>query len=251
MTAARSVLTGLLHYWPLALIVVLWDLWVVVNGYTETVAPRPWAVFADVGANVGEYVPDLAYTLVMSLAGLGLGTLAALIAGIGVWRSAAISGVVTPAALVLRSVPVTAMIPVIARLLGYNDSTVLAITAIICFFPVFVFTVSGLASASQSGRDLFAVLGASTATTLRRLHLLTAVPSIMVAIRITAPTAVLAAMLAEFLIGAHGLGHLFSTARSYMEMDRAWGTAVVATALSVLTFVGARALERAVVARVT
>ncbi len=64
-------------------------------------------------------------------------------------------------------------------------------------------------------------------------------------------TAVLGAMLAEFLMGTNGLGALFSESRSYSEMERAWGTALVATVLSVLVFLAARVVERRVDARVT
>ena len=50
--------------------------------------------------------------------------------------------------MLFSSVPVVALIPVIARLLGYDTSTVLAIVVIITFFPSFVFASSGLRSAA-------------------------------------------------------------------------------------------------------
>lgn len=251
MSRVRSFGWAIVHLWPIALVLVAWDLWVVINGYTATVAPRPWSVLSDVVLGFGEYVSSIFYTLGMSLAGLIGGTLIGLICAALVWWSAALSGIVTPTALIIRSVPITALIPIIARIVGYGDPAVLTSTVLICFFPAFVFTLSGLASIPDSGRDLFRVLGASKVQLLGRLGLLYALPNIMVSIRITAPGAVLAAMLAEFLMGADGLGALFSEARSYAETDRAWGTAVVATVLSVLVFLSARALERRVDARVT
>ncbi|WP_156760804.1 ABC transporter permease [Microbacterium karelineae] len=250
MMRLRAFGAGILHLWPIALVIVAWDLWVVVNGYTSTVAPRPWLVFEDVVTSVGAYVPSAAYTIVVALIGLVGGTLVGFCAAVVVWSSAALAGVVTPAALVIRSVPITALIPIIARIVGYGDPAVVASTVLICFFPAFVFTLSGLAAIPDSSRDLFRVLGAGRAQLLVRLGVLYALPNLMVSVRITAPTAVLAAMLAEFLMGASGLGAMFSTSRSYSDMERAWGTAVVATVVSVLVFVGARALERRVVARV-
>jgi NitT/TauT family transport system permease protein len=251
MTRLRSFGLGLLHLWPIALVLVAWDLWVVLNGYTSTVAPRPWGVLADIVSSFDAYAPSTGYTLLMSLGGLVGGTAIGFFGAIAVWWSAALSGVVTPGALIIRSVPITALIPIIARIVGYGEPAVLTSTALICFFPAFVFTLSGLASIPDAGRDLFRVLGANKLQLLGRLGLLHALPSLMVAVRITAPSAVLAAMLAEFLMGTEGLGALFSQARSYMEMDRAWGTAVVATVVSVSAFLGARILERRVDARVT
>lgn len=251
MSRLRAVGAGALHLWPVALVLVLWDLWVVLNGYTATVAPRPWDVIADVVDGFGDYLPYTAYTLGMSLGGLVGGTVVGFVGAVLVWWSAALSGVVTPAALVIRSVPITAMIPIIARVVGYGDPAVLASTVLICFFPAFVFTLSSLTAIPDSGRDLFRVLGAGRAQLLGRYGVLHALPSLMVSVRITAPTAVLSAMLAEFLMGANGLGALFSRARSYMDMERAWGTALVATVVSVVVFVLARLLERRVSDRVS
>ena len=251
MSRLRAFGVGLLHLWPIALILIAWDLWIVLNDYTSTVAPRPWSVITDLTVGFGDYLPSVLYTLGVSLGGLIGGTLIGFVAGIAVWWSAALSGVVTPTALVIRSVPITAMIPIIARIVGYGDAAVITSTALICFFPAFVFTLSGLASIPESGTDLFRVMGANKLQVLGRLGILHALPNLMISVRITAPTAVLAAMLAEFLMGTNGLGALFSESRSYMNMERAWGTALIATIASVLVFLGARVLERRVDARVT
>jgi ABC-type nitrate/sulfonate/bicarbonate transport system permease component len=251
MNRARSIGMGLVHLWPIALLLLSWDLWVVLNGYTSTVAPRPWFVIADVVSGFVDYVPSIMYTLGMALGGLVGGTLIGFVGAVLVWWSAALSGVVTPAALIIRSVPITAMIPIIARIVGYGDPAVLASTMLICFFPAFVFTLSGLAAIPEAGRDLFTVLGANKFQVLSRLGVLYALPNLMVSVRITAPSAVLAAMLAEFLMGTSGLGALFSEARSYMDMERSWGTALVATVVSVLVFVAAQVAERRVETRLT
>ncbi|PRY10498.1 ABC transporter permease [Kineococcus rhizosphaerae] len=245
----RRVLTALAHYWPVLAVFVGWDLWIVLNGYTTVVAPRPGLVLADIAGNPGAYAGDLLRTLGTSVVGLVLGMAVGVLAAIAVWSSAAVAGVVTPAALVLRSVPVTAMVPIIARVAGYGDSSILVIIVVVSFFPAFVLTLSGLAATPAAGRDLFGVLGANRVRTLLRLHLPHAVPNVVVAFRLTAPSAVLAALLAEYLVGSGGLGHLFSTSRSYLDLERAWGTALLATVVSILTFVLARGVERRVTAR--
>lgn len=247
--AAGRALRVVAHYWPVVAIFTAWDLWVVLNGYTTVVAPRPGIVVADLLGHPDAYAGDLVRTLLTSVAGLLAGMAAGVVAAVMVWSSAAVAGIVTPAALVLRSVPVTAMIPIIARVAGYGDSSILVIITVISFFPAFVLTVSGLASSPAAGRDLFGVLGAGRLRTLLRLHLPHAVPGVLVAFRLTAPSAVLAALLAEYLVGTGGLGHLFSTSRSYFDVERAWGTALLATVVSVLTFVVARGVERRVTDR--
>ncbi|MET1044963.1 MAG: ABC transporter permease subunit [Microbacteriaceae bacterium] len=247
----RSRLAGLLHLWPIVALVLLWDVWVLANGYTSIVAPRPWSVINDVVGNPDAYAIDFLWTLAISVSGLLLGMLLGTIAAVLISLWAPMSAVLTPAALIVRSVPVTVMIPIIARVFGYEVYTVLVVTVITSFFPAFVLGLSGMASAPVSSRDLFVVFGSSRPASLWRLRLPYAVPNLLLALRITAPLAVLSAMLAEFLIGQQGLGYLFIVARSYMEIDRAWGTALVATMLSVFAFLAARFVERRITPRFT
>jgi NitT/TauT family transport system permease protein len=178
---------------------------------------------------------------------MGFGTALA----VAVWSSRVVSGMMTPVALIMRSVPVVAMIPVLARVFGYGWTTVLVITSVVSFFPAFVLVGARLRDAPQATSDLMAVLGASRLTLLRRLLLPHAVPGLLVAFRLTASTAVLGAMLAEYLMGGRGLGTLFAQSVSFYQVDRAWGTALVATVVSVACFVAARAIERWGVARFT
>ncbi|GAA1802198.1 ABC transporter permease [Nesterenkonia flava] len=242
---------NILHLWPLALVLIAWDLWVVINDYSALIAPRPWAAISDVITQPDQYASDTLFTALMSLGGLVVGTAVGTVCAILVWWSAALSGVVTPAALILRSVPISALIPIIARLVGYDDKAVFVSIVVITFFPSFVFVLSGLSSIPAAGRDLFAVMGAGKPQLLLRLGLLHSVPNLMISVRITAPIAVMAAILTEFLIGQNGLGALFAEARSYRQWDLAWGTAVIATVLSVAIFLSARWLERRVTDRVT
>jgi NitT/TauT family transport system permease protein len=187
----------------------------------------------------------------MAAAGLAVGMALGTALAVAVWSSRVVSGMMTPVALIMRSVPVVAMIPVLARVFGYGWTTVLVITSVVSFFPAFVLVGARLRDAPAATSDVMTVLGASRLVLLRRLLLPHAVPGLLVAFRLTASTAVLGAMLAEYLMGGRGLGTLFAQSVSFYQVDRAWGTALVATAVSVAFFVAARAVERWGVARFT
>jgi putative hydroxymethylpyrimidine transport system permease protein len=239
------------RYWTVLALLVAWQLYSSLSGLNRIVVPGPVSVFGDVVANVGVYLPDLAWTLGMAGAGLAVGMALGTALAVAVWASRVVSGMMTPVALIMRSVPVVAMIPVLARVFGYGWSTVLVITSVVSFFPAFVLVGARLREAPPATSDLMVVLGASRLTLLRRLLLPHAVPGLLVAFRLTASTAVLGAMLAEYLMGGRGLGTLFARSVSFYEVDRAWGTALVATVVSVASFVAARAVERWGTARFT
>lgn len=239
------------RYWTVLALLVAWQLFSSLSGLNRIVVPGPGSVFGDVVTNVGVYLPDLAWTLGMAAAGLLVGMALGTALAVAVWSSRVVSGMMTPVALIMRSVPVVAMIPVLARVFGYGWTTVLVITSVVSFFPAFVLVGARLRDAPRATSDLMAVLGASRFTLLRRLLLPHAVPGLLVAFRLTASTAVLGAMLAEYLMGGRGLGTLFAQSVSFYQVDRAWGTALVATAVSVACFVAARSVERWGVARFT
>jgi NitT/TauT family transport system permease protein len=208
--------------------------------------PRPLGVLQDLAAEPGIYWKNALYTVGAAIAGLLLGMALGTALAVLAWLSSVLEGLLTPLTVLFSSVPVVTLIPIIARLLGYDFSTVLAIVVIICFFPAFVFTTSGLRALPPGSADLFKVLGASTASALLRLALPAAVPNWMVALRIASANAILAAMVAEYLMGTAGLGFLFGETKADFNMERAFGATVVATAVSLLFFAAALRAERAV-----
>ncbi len=230
--------------WAVAGLFVVWQLWVMAAGYNEIVLPTPLRVIGDVVAEPGAYVGDTAYTIVMAVGGLVLGMGAGFVLAVVVRSSSLLAGAIGPVALILRSIPLVAVIPVLARLIGYDDRVVLAVTTLIAFFPAFVLTGSGLRMIPSGGAELFQLGGASRWDRLVHLQIPAAVPNLLVSLRLSAATSVLGAMVAEFLVGTRGLGELFSQARIDMEMPRAWGAALIATLLSVAAFSGAARLER-------
>ena len=240
-TSGRSFLR---NSWAILLVILVWQLWVSLSGVNEIVLPSPARVLADVVTNPGAFAGDAAWTVGRSLAGLTLGMGSGFLLALLASSSALISGLVTPPAMIMRAVPVVAMIPVIARVAGYGDSAVLVVTTIISFFPTFVLTVSGVRRLLPGTSDLFALAGSTKRDRLVRLMIPSAVPNLLVALRLSAPSSVLAAMIAEFLIGRNGLGELFSQARTDMEMPRAWGAALIATFISVAFFSIAAVVER-------
>lgn len=241
---ARAATSTVRNGWGILLLLVAWQAWVVTMDFNSIVMPRPLGVLHDLLAAPEVYWKNAVYTVGAAVAGLVLGM--ALGTGLAVlaWLSTVLEGLLTPLTVLFSSVPVVTIIPIVARLLGYDFSTVLAIVVIICFFPAFVFTTSGLRALPAGADDLFRVLGARTAARLLRLALPAAVPNWTVALRVAAGHAVLAAMIAEYLMGTRGLGYLFAETKADFNMERAFGATVVAIVVSILFFVSALAAER-------
>ncbi|MFT4233631.1 MAG: ABC transporter permease subunit, partial [Microbacterium sp.] len=90
---------------------------------------------------------------------------------------------------------------------------------------------------------------ASTLTRLWRLQLPSALPSIFASARIAAPSAVLAATLAEWLATGDGLGNLIVISRAHSDYTGLWAAAMVLMCVSILFYSLVSAAERAVLRR--
>jgi NitT/TauT family transport system permease protein len=240
----QPVKTFFLRYWGVIAVLLLWQGWVTLRGLNSIVMPQPWDVIVDIVTNPGVYLANGAQTMMLAVIGLVLGMAVGSLIAILAWTSRLLSGILIPLGLIFSSVPVVAMIPILARILGYDVKTVLAIVVVISFFPAFVFTSAGLRALPPGSADLFSVIGARPWTRFVHLVLPSAVPSWMIALRLAAPPAVLSAMVAEFLMGTSGLGHLFRQSAADFQMARAFGTSVIATAISVTCFTAATVAER-------
>lgn len=232
------------RWWAVILVVAVWQLWVSFTGFNSIVLPRPSDVLADVLRHPGAYAGDAARTIGLATVGVLAGMIGGFAIAVVTWTSALASGAIGPLVLMLRSIPIVAVIPLVARLVGYGNTIVPIVTVLLAFFPAYVMTSSGLRSASTTSLDLMRALGASRRTLLRRVLIPTAMPNVFVALRLSAASAVLTAMVAEFLAGTTGLGRLFSSSRVRFDNERAWGAALIATALSIACFQGAQRVER-------
>lgn len=244
LRAARAVGAVLWDNVAVLALLLAWALWVAIGQVSQVVMPSPTSVFLDLVQHFDAYLPDLAATASLALVGLGAGQVLGVGLAIATHLSGLLNAAIRPAVLIVRAVPMVAMVPIFARIVGYGTPTVVVVGILVAYFPAFVLTAQGLASASKSQQDLLTVLGASRWTRFSRLDLPAAVPGILAAFRVSAVAAVVGVLLAEFVVGSAGLGQLFVVSRVSYDMSRSWGAAILATLLSLVFFAIATLVTR-------
>jgi NitT/TauT family transport system permease protein len=229
--------------WPFLAVLAIWQLWVTAARVPAIVMPAPLAVAAELVRDPGLYLREGSLTLFAAALGLAIGTVLAALIAVLAWSSPLVTGALTLPALLVQSTPVVALLPVLSRVLGYDRRTIVAATVLITFFPTLVLIASGLRALPAGSDALFATLGAGRFARLRLLALPAAIPNLLTALRISSANCMLAAIVAEYLMGTSGLGRLFAVAQSTFDTERAWAACVVATAVSVAAFLATRRLE--------
>jgi ABC-type nitrate/sulfonate/bicarbonate transport system permease component len=224
-------------------VLVLWQLWIWIDSVPSLVMPAPLTVLGDIVGHPGVYLSPAWGTIWLAVVGLAIGMVVGSAAAVICWSSEALRVLITPTALLVQSVPIVAFIPVLARLLGYSNTTVIAIDALISLLPAFVLVGSGLRMVPPGTSEVFSAWGASRSSRLRLLALPSAAPRFLTALRIAAAGSIGAAVAAEYLMGSQGLGLFIVNSANEADLVREWGGAVIAVALSMLSFAAAAQLE--------
>ena len=186
---------------PAALLAVavlgLWELYCDLGGVEAVVLPPPHAVAGALWDNAGLLAHNFAVTAEEVVLGLALALVAGLAMAIGIHLSPLLRRAFYPLAVGSQAVP----IPVIGVLLvfwwGFGIFPKLVVIALICFFPVLVTTIDGLASLDPERAKLLRTLDASRWQALRFAELPAALPAALSGARIALAVGVIGAFIAE------------------------------------------------------
>ncbi|CAN5424019.1 ABC transporter permease subunit [soil metagenome] len=241
----RKVLMGIVNIlWPVVFVYVVWALWIDLKHLPPAVAPHPSDVIRYIFDNPGSYATDALNTLKIVVGGVLVGAIAGIVLATLSWFSSFARAATSAPTLITQCLPIATLVPVIARVFGYNERTVVIVAALIAFFPVLVFTSAGMRSTPAGTTDLFKVFGATRRRRFALLAVPSAIPRLLVALQLVVVVAVVGAMLAQWIMGTNGLGYRLAVAQASFRTSEAWGASVVAILVGVLLYSIASTLSR-------
>lgn len=224
----------------------VWQGAIVIFGIKPYLMPSPGGAVAALIEHRAAMVKHALVTLQEAGAGLLISSLAA-VSLAGVFISSPVSErALLPFAIALRSTPVVAVAPLITLMAGRGLRTSVLCVTIVSFFPVLVNSLRGFKRTDARVRELMHVLGANSWQLFRFARLPFALPYIFTGLRTAAASAVLGAMLAEWLTGTQGLGYLLLNSAAQRELELLWAGVIVSTLLALAIFWLMVLLERSV-----
>lgn len=226
---------------PLALVVLLLVAWEAacriwhVPGYF---LPAPSAIGAALANDWPALLCSAWNTLSMALLALLTASVLAQLLALVVGLSPHLERAVRPLAVVLQVTPVVAIAPLVLIWAGLDHPgrAIVALAAVVAFFPIFSGALTGLKAADPDLERLFDLYGASRLQRLIRLRLPSAVPYLLEGHKVAAGLAVIGAVVAEFVAGSGGAQGL---AWRILEAGNRLQTAKMFAALAVLGALGA------------
>ncbi len=243
MPTGTLILDRLLRFIPHALLLLvllgLWEMAARIGWITSIMIPRPSAIGA---AIVKLYITEgtiyrhFFITLTEAVVGFLIGASVAIGLAVASSMSEVFKRYVIPYAVVLNVTPGIALTPVIIAWFGYGMGSKIALAAILCFFPIFVNTLTGLVQVDEDREELFASLGASRRQVFAKLRVPAALPLLFAGLKIGLTTALIGAVVAEFAQATDGVGVLMSRFSFQLNMAASIATLLSMTVIGLLLF---------------
>ncbi len=212
-------------------ILLLWELLAIT--ITAHAIPTPPAtirrLFEDGWAFYG---PNIQITGWEALRGFFWGNLMAIALAVVVILAPPLERLVTQIGVVSYCLPVVAVGPILTVTLN-GDAPMVAMAALLVFFTTLIGVLAGLRTADRTSLELVLAYGGGRWMQLLKVRLIAALPSSFAALKIAAPSAVLGAIIGEYLGQVNnGLGLAMVVAQQQLQTERTWDVALVAGALA-------------------
>lgn len=190
------------------------------------------------------------YTLSHALVALLIASLVAQGLALAVTLSRILERAVQPITVVLQVTPVIAIAPLVNIWAGtdHPERALVALAAIVAFFPIYSGAITGLRSADRDLARLFDLYGASRLQRLTRLSLPSAVPFLLEGHKVAAGLAIVGTVVAEFVAGSgkvQGLAWRILDASFRLQTAKMFAALVVLGLLGVALYALLQAAERA------
>ena len=218
-----------------------WELYADLGGVDQFLLPAPSDVAASLWTDRGLLWDNFTVTAGEVLLGIAVAVAAGVALAVAIHLSRTLRRATYPLLVASQTIPIVIVAPLLVAWLGYDLAPKLAIVGLICFFPVVVTTLDGLAGVDPDLRKLMRTLDASRLQTLRHVEAPAALPALLSGAKIAVTVAVIGAVLAEQAGSSDGLGHLILQSIPQFETARSWAAVVVLAAFAILLF-GALAL---------
>jgi ABC-type nitrate/sulfonate/bicarbonate transport system permease component len=219
---------------------VAWEIYVDAAGVDQLVLPAPHAMFAELWNNAGLLWSNFTVTAREVVFGLALALVAGFTAAVAIHLSPLARRAVYPHAVGSQAIPIAILAVPLCFWWGFGILPKLLVIALICFFPVVVTTVDGLAAVDPDQLKLLRTLGASRLQALRFAELPAAVPAAISGARIALAVGVIGAFIAETstpTIGAYaGLGRQITSDLTGLQTARAYAATAVLFLFAIACF---------------
>lgn len=228
-------------------ILVVWQFLVPLVGIPAYIMPTPTAIAGVFAKQWPLLFSNLRPTAVESIAGFVIGNSVAVLMAIMFVYNRIIQAAYFPVVLFFNTIPILALAPIIILIFGLGMTPKIIIAAVICFFPTLVNMIRGLNSATFNEQELLRILSATPWETFWRLRFPRSLPMLFSSLRIASTTAVIGAIVGEWIGSDKGIGALIIQATFNYRSGQLYAAIVLSSSMAICLFLIVAFVERKVI----
>jgi len=187
-------------------------------------------------ANFASLWESASVTLAESFCGLALAAAISFMLMIGCLYFPSLMELVLPILLVTQVIPLVTLAPLLILLFGIGVKGKVVMSALLCFFPIFINFARGVQAIPGSLLEILYVYDASSSFRIFRVFFPLSTPNIMTGLKISSTLAVIGAIVGEFNGAEVGLGKNLFLAAKRLEPEMMICSLFFSAALSGLLY---------------
>ncbi|MCJ8143674.1 ABC transporter permease [Ancylobacter sp. A5.8] len=213
------------------------------------IIPTPLATFEATGRVMSaEYFwPNVWVTLQEILWGFAIGLASGVILGVGVAMFDTVRATIYPYLVALQAPPKIVLAPIFITWFGFDQASKIAIAVVMCFFPMFLNTLTGLSSVDPNAIKLMRSLTAGRWKTFRYLLLPNALPIMMAGVKLCWTLAVLGVIVGEFVGASAGIGYLIYAMNFQLDIAGVFSLIILLSLFTLVVYQLIEALESRII----
>ncbi len=221
---------------PVLGLVVLWQLASDYGLIDRSFFPPPSRVAAKIAQVYasGTLVPNLVVSLQRCLAGFLLGAVPGVILGLLMGWMGIVRLLLDPLITIVYPIPRIAILPLFLVIFGLGSPPIIAITALICFFPAVVTTYAGVRGLDPNLPAMARNLGATRMQVLQKIALPAALPVMFAGLRLALGLALTGEVAAEFVAATNGIGAEIWRSWQIYNIEEMYANIVVISGIGVV-----------------
>ena len=225
-------------------VLLIWHFGVVLLGIKEFILPTPWAAVKTLFEPKYRWSFNFLATFYEVVGGFILSAVVGVVLGVAIVWSEWLKRTILPFLVFVNTLPKIAVAPLFLVWFGYGILPNILIVILISFFPMVINTATGLVAVEEDLLDLVSYLHATKWQKLRLIQLPNSLPYVFSGLKITSTTAVVGAIVGEFIASDKGLGSVIISSQTTLSTPAIFGSLILITIIGMGLFWGVEGLEK-------
>lgn len=228
-------------------LLVVWEYTVKLKSIPEWILPGPVRIMRALVENAPVIAKHAQSTLLECLAGFIVAILFSFIVAFLMDEISLFKKAVYPLIVASQTIPIVSVAPLFIIWFGYGILPKIIVVVLVCFFPIAISLLSGLAAVDSDYLELFRSMQATRLNIYRMVKLPLAMPAFFSGLKISAAYSVMGAVIGEWLGAKQGLGTYMTLSQRSFQVDRVFAAILAVTVLSAALFALVSFIERIVI----